>query len=270
MAIGIGLAAAVLVIALVFWPRPSGISGTISASACDPRAGTSRSCAPRPVAAPVRITDCYSGILTSKNPLDNATWETRSDVHGRYHIDLAPGIYCVFAVKESTDPFPPTASRMSVTVRAGQVTEVDLLLGFPTGIGLCLAAQDTIATPSGQVVVSKWRAGMIVWTLDSAGHRVAAPVQLVTHTPAPAGHHVVRLMLADGRVVEASPAHPAADGRRVGGLNVGNSLDGSLIIQADRVPYVGDTWDLLPAGPTGVYWAGDIALKSTLLQLPLR
>ena len=136
VAIGIGLAAAVLVIALALWPRPSGISGTISASACDPTAGTSGSCAPRPVAAPVRITDCYSGILTSKNPRDNATWETRSDAHGRYHIDLEPGTYCVFAVKESTDPFPPTASRMDVAVRAGEVTKVDLVLGYPMGIGL--------------------------------------------------------------------------------------------------------------------------------------
>jgi hypothetical protein len=265
VAIGIGLAAAVLVIALVLWPRPSGISGTISASVCNPGSGTSGSCAPRPATARVRITDCYSGILTSKNPLDNATWETRSDVHGGYHIDLAPGTYCVFAVKESTDQFPPTASQMSVTVRAGAVTEVDLLLGVPMGIGICLAAQDTIATPSGQVVVSQLHEGMLVWTLDLAGHRVAAPIQLVTHTPAPAGHHVVRLMLADGRVVEASPAHPAADGRRVGGLNVGESLDGSVIVRVDQLPYLGDTWDLLPAGPTGVYWAGDIALKSTLL-----
>ena len=136
MAIGIGLAAAVLVIALALLPRPSGISGTISASACDPTAGTSGSCAPRPVAAPVRITDCYSGILTSKNPRDNATWETRSDAHGRYHIDLEPGTYCVFAVKESTDPFPPTASQMYVTVRPGEVTKVDLVLGYPMGIGL--------------------------------------------------------------------------------------------------------------------------------------
>jgi hypothetical protein len=178
-------------------------------------------------------------------------------------------MYCVFAVKESTDPFPPTASRMSVTVRAGEVTEVDLLLGYPTGIGLCLGAQDTIATPSGHVVVSQLHAGMIVWTLDPAGHRVAAPVQLVTHTPAPADHHVVRLMLLDGRLVEASPEHPTADGRRVGGLRVGDTLDGSPIVGVDRVPYIGDTWDLLPSGPTGVYWAGDIPLKSTLLQVPV-
>jgi hypothetical protein len=52
-------------------------------------------------------------------------------------------------------------------------------------------------------------------------------------------------------------------------LNVGETLDGSRIVRIDRVPYVGDTWDLLPAGPTGVYWAGSIRLKSTLLRSPI-
>jgi hypothetical protein len=248
---------------LTVWPRPSGITGTVSQYVCNP--GPVLNCAPRPVAAQVRITDCYAGLLTSKNPLDNAIWETRSDAHGRYRIDLAPGAYCVFAVSDGPSVFPASANQ-SVTVRAGQVTEADLVLGVPYGI--CLAAQDMIATPSGQVLVSRLRAGMIVWTLDPAGQRVAAPLLLVIHTPAPPGHYVVRLTLVDGRVVEASPGHPTADGRLVGGLNVGDTVDGSPVVRVDRVPYVGDTWDLLPAGPTGVYWAGNIRLSSTLLRSP--
>jgi len=77
---------------------------------------------------------------------------------------------------------------------------------------------------------------------------------------------MIRLTLADGRAVEASPGHPTADGRLVGDLNVGDSLGGTHIVRVDRVPYAGDTWDVLPAGPTGVYWAGGIALTSTLLN----
>jgi hypothetical protein len=262
VAIGIGLAAAVLLIGLAVWPRPSGISGTVSQWVCKP--GPVLNCGPRPVVAQVRVTDCYSGFLTSNNPLDNAIWETRSDSHGRYHIDLAPGAYCVFAFKDGTPDFPATANA-TVTVHGGDVAKVDLAIGVPYGI--CLAAQDMIATPSGQVLVSQLHAGMIVWTLDPTGHRVAASLLMVSHAPAPPGHRVVRLVLADGRVVEASPGHPTADGRWVGDLNVGNTLAGSRIVRADRLPYVGDTWDLLPAGPTGVYWAGGIPLKSTLLQI---
>jgi hypothetical protein len=216
--------------------------------------------------AQVRVTDCYSGFLTSKNPLDNVIWETRSDAHGRYHIDLAPGAYCVFAFTAGTPDFPAGANA-TVTVHGGEVAKVDLVIGVPYGI--CLAAQDTIATPSGEVLVSQLHAGMIVWTLDPAGQRVAAPLLLVRHTLAPPGHYVIRLTLADGRVVEASPGHPTADGRRLSELNVGETLDGSRIVRLDRAPYVGETWDLLPAGPTGVYWAGSVRLKSTLLRSPV-
>jgi hypothetical protein len=35
----------------------------------------------------------------------------------------------------------------------------------------------------------------------------------------------------------------------------------------ELVPYAGDrTYDLLPAGPTGAYWANGILLSSTLAQ----
>jgi hypothetical protein len=75
---------------------------------------------------------------------------------------------------------------------------------------------------------------------------------------------MIRLLLADGRVVEASAGHPTADGRQVGDLKPGDSLDNSRLVGVERISYVGDTWDLLPAGPTGAYWANDVLLGSTL------
>ena len=130
--IGFGLAAVVL---LIVWPRASGISGTISESICNPGAKTVN-CPLRPAVAQIRITDCYLGVLTSSNPRDNMTWDTRTDIKGRYHVALEPGTYCIVASKEGSDPFPTTASQTSVTVRAGQLTTVDLTLGIPVGIGL--------------------------------------------------------------------------------------------------------------------------------------
>ena len=64
------------------------------------------------------------------------SWDTRSDTKGRYHVDLEPGTYCVVASRGGPADFPTTADKMSVTVRAGQVTTVDLALGIPRGIGL--------------------------------------------------------------------------------------------------------------------------------------
>jgi hypothetical protein len=87
-----------------------------------------------------------------------------------------------------------------------------------------------------------------------------------SHNPAPGGHHVVQLVISDGRTVEASPGHPTADGRRVGELRPGDLLDGSRVKAVERVSYIGDTWDLLPAGPTGAYWADDVLLGSTLWE----
>jgi len=42
-------------------------------------------------------------------------------------------------------------------------------------------------------------------------------------------------------------------------------VDGSRVVAADLIPYVGDdTYDLVTSGPTGIYLAGGIPLGSTL------
>lgn len=138
----------------------------------------------------------------------------------------------------------------------------------PGGCPICLAAGDRVATVAGSLPVGVLRPGDVVWTRDASGRRLAAPVLRVGHVPAPPGHQVVRLRLADGRSVDASPGHPTGDGRHVGDLRPGDVLDGSRVQSAGRVAYSGDTFDLLPAGPTGVYWANGVPLGSTLLASP--
>src|SRR5256885_8849640 len=78
-----------------------------------------------------------------------------------------------------------------------------------TGVGplncpICLARATRIATPSGDVAVQDLRIGDIVWTLEG-GVRTAAPIIALGNTPVPATHLMVRVVLADGRVVRASP-----------------------------------------------------------------
>jgi len=82
---------------------------------------------------------------------------------------------------------------------------------------------------------------------------------------APAGHRMVHLVLADGRELLVSPGHKTADGRPAGTLRQGDELDGSTITFWELVPYTeGRTYDLLPSGATGRYWANGILLSSTL------
>ncbi len=130
---------------------------------------------------------------------------------------------------------------------------------------ICLAAQTQIDTPRGAVVVVDLRAGDLVWTVYAAGARVAAPIQQTVRVPVPAAHQMVHLTLDDGRQLWASPGHPTSDGRSLGNLAPGDRLDGARVTAAERVSYGQPaTYDLLPAGPTGFYWANGILIGSTL------
>lgn len=136
---------------------------------------------------------------------------------------------------------------------------------------ICLSGATRIATPAGEVPVRQLRPGARVWTIDASGKRVASSVVRVGHMPVPAGHLFVRLTLADGRALLASPGHPTADGRLLGGLAVGDTLDGSRITALERVAARDSaTFDLQPDGPTAIYWANGIRLGSTLSAVPRR
>ena len=134
---------------------------------------------------------------------------------------------------------------------------------------ICLAEGTLIDTPAGPIQVQNLRLGMLVWTEERAGGRVAKPVLQIGKTVVPSTHQIVHLMLEDGRELWVSPGHPAADGRRVGQLHLGDQLDDGIIRSAMLVWYTSyATYDLLPAGETGFYWANAILLASTLKDSP--
>jgi hypothetical protein len=129
----------------------------------------------------------------------------------------------------------------------------------------CLPAAARIATPGGDVRVDRLSVGDAVWTADAAGRRVAGRVLVVSSLPVTGRHRIVELTLADGRTVRASGGHPDARGTALSDLATGDLLDGVAIRAIRGVPYDGThTWDLLPSGPTGTYWADGILLGSTL------
>ncbi len=148
--------------------------------------------------------------------------------------------------------------------RTGQVAIEQREPGHRLPCPICLAAGVLIATPSGNVPIQDLTAGMPVWTTDRHGRRVEGVVLATGFMQAPLGHEVVRIELADGRTVTVSPGHLTADGRTVGELQVGDTYDGSVVVSAALFPYTGFTYDLLPSGPTGTYYAGGVLLGSTL------
>jgi hypothetical protein len=172
------------------------------------------------------------------------------------------------AASEYTFDYTVDGSFMHVqgTVQAdGTISVTSKTQGSRPNCPICLSAATLISTPAGNVVVTAIRIGTLVWTLAADGSRVAAPVIEIGSAPVPAGHMMVHLTLADGRHLWASPGHRTEDGRPLGSLGLGDVVDGSRVSGWELVPYAGDhTYDLLPAGPTGFYWANGILLSSTL------
>jgi len=129
----------------------------------------------------------------------------------------------------------------------------------------CLAEDTLIDTPSGLVPVKDIRAGSPVWTTDKAGRRVSGVVTKTSKVPVLLTHRMIHLALDDGRELVVSPGHPTADGRSVGDLMRGDLYDGASVASAERLPYgESATYDILPSGETGLYWANGILLDSTL------
>jgi len=161
----------------------------------------------------------------------------------------------------------PTANEsVSGTVsRSGAVDITHRGIGKALPCPICLAAGVRIATPFGEVPVQDVRVGMAVWTTDRHGRRIVGVVLRTGHMQAPLGHEVIRLTLADGRTVTLSPGHPTADGRTTGQLRPGDAFDGSRVVASTPIGYSGSaTYDLLPSGPTGTYFANSVLLASTL------
>jgi hypothetical protein len=128
----------------------------------------------------------------------------------------------------------------------------------------CLPPDTRIATPSGDISIRDVTIGTEIWTRDANGRRVATQVEAVNSVEIAGEHHVARLVLADGRTLTVSPQHPALVGV-VQDLRVGDVYDGSSILALDFIRYTGArTYDLRPAGASGIYWADDIPLRSTL------
>ena len=130
---------------------------------------------------------------------------------------------------------------------------------------ICLAKNTLIDTPLGAIPVEDLEKGAPIWTVNTLGKRVQGVVIETSKTSVPLTHTMVRLVLADGRTLLASPGHPTARGRTVGDIRAGDVYDDIRVISSDRVLYDDEyTYDILSSGETGFYFANGILLGSTL------
>lgn len=127
----------------------------------------------------------------------------------------------------------------------------------------CNAPDTPIATPTGTRPIATLVPGDLVYSMHQ-GQVSLVPIAEVGRK-AQVDHHVMRLTLANGSVLEISPRHPTADGRAIGDLRANDLLDGVRILSAALVPYVhSHTYDILPASDSGTYYAGGVLIGSTM------
>lgn len=157
----------------------------------------------------------------------------------------------------------------AITATINSQGKIDVLKkeqSFPT-CPICLAAGTLIDTPRGAVRVETLQEGDPVWTTNESGERVSAVILRTGRVRVPVTHQMIHVTLSDGRELWASPGHPTADSRVLGSLKMGDTLDGAQIVRLERVPYNGGfTFDILPSGNTGFYWANGILIGSTLMK----
>jgi hypothetical protein len=190
-------------------------------------------------------------------------WKTLNAVDAQ---PVGNGVY-QFDVTTEGDAASGQALHMQGTVDAltGQISIATQEQVFGTSCPICLARGTLVSTPAGPIAVDQLKVGDPIWTIDAAGQRIASTVARVGSVPVPLTHRVVDIFLADGRRVRVSPGHPLADGGHAGDLRPGDWLDGATVISAELIGYDGGrTFDVLPAGDTGFYWANGVLLASTL------
>ena len=75
--------------------------------------------------------------------------------------------------------------------------------------------------------------------------------------------------IGESRANNQVTTSPATPWETVGELQAGDRYDDSVVVSVTLLPYAGATWDLLPSGPTGTYFANGVLLGSTLTRKTL-
>lgn len=135
----------------------------------------------------------------------------------------------------------------------------------PTGCVLCRCVSEgtLIATPEGPRTIESLQPGDLVYTeVDETVTPV--PIAFVSKKPVH-DHTMVHAELANGAELVMSAEHPLGDGRALGEVRVGDTIDGVVVRRVTIEPYRGAfTYDLLPARGTGRYVASGVFVGSTL------
>ncbi len=216
--------------------------------------------APTPTPPPSGVSECTSDKDCPSSLVCHAgtcTEPITAQCSGPDDTSCSPGYRCIQScgppVARIGDPPPP------------YYCELEEVASKPRNCPICLASNTEVATPTGNHNVKDIKMGMLIWSLNKNGEKVASTVIKISHTPVPRTHRVIHLTLSDKREVWVSPNHPTVDGRTIQELQKGDLYDRSYVQSTELIPYWDtNTYDILSDSDTGYYWANGILLGSTL------
>lgn len=129
----------------------------------------------------------------------------------------------------------------------------------------CLSKGSLVSTPSGDIKVENLKTGDVVWTNNSNGKRIKSKIIKAAKVSVQKNHMMLKVTTIDNTTIIVSPEHPDRNGiplikaLRNLDLNQVNIKNVELIKYKNKF-----TYDILPEGETGNYWANGILLGSTL------
>lgn len=190
--------------------------------------------------------------------------------------------FVIYPIEKPNDPGTPKTLRIgddigyacegisekvtSIDFSGQKVTFTKIIGERPIGgCPICLSGNTLIATPNGNINIKELKPGMSVWTSDKLGNKQPAVVVKIGKSQVPPMHEMVHIILEDRRELFVSPGHPTAGDRTFADIKSGDVVDNSYVKSVELVPYDQKyTYDILPSGDTGFYWANGILVGSTL------
>ena len=187
-----------------------------------------------------------SSCSVEANPQDTLTWPIQ--------------LFC-----HPTEPWPPVVAILSDSTVVFQLNDGSFIRTIPFDLCRCLPPNTLITSLSENKTIARLQVGDTVLSLNEYGQEVMMPILFVNQVAVEEDHQLLFLRLEDDRELSATPEHPDKWGRPLHLYELGDSLDGSVVVKKEIIPYHQEsTWDILPAGDTGLYQANGIWIGSTL------
>lgn len=146
-----------------------------------------------------------------------------------------------------------------------KVTKIALGVWAGSSCGSCLSPHTLISTPKGQVMVKDLKVGDNVYTQTKAGRRITVPILEKSKVRVTKVHKMVSLCFSNESDLIVSPDHPTIGVKKIRELFPDETYDQTKVTSVSLINYDHNyTFDILPDGDTGYYWANNVLLGSTL------